>query len=974
MEIDLLVAQSCIREMLPLPAEVPLGARLLIEFLNLTDSTATDLLTAADVGALALTCRALYNFIGFETDLLLRYEGYIIRGGWPAEFSPLALYAHMQNAKAAGDAHWERSLLSSAVAETRASSTLSPLVVHTEASTSDDFWLRFFLESLSLSAFPSAPHVATATERLNAVIALADPESGFPRPSLSLSGIIKTVASAASPKYAAASPAAASASSSAESDALPTPNKILALAVLIPHVQAQARALAAKNNPIDKAALAALLSDSEAVQYAVALAAGADVDSLRGKWTLGKAKLVSVLRSAIIMAVGDMNLSRQSATFKAQGFFKALFRSLHWSAEVPKRIKDGKKAGKAFLLHALLTESKYPGSAEAFEASSWAERVATPLAAWAKSPLFVVENEEEWTSTSFVPSLAGTKLKKPLKNSVECVLARMGCTHAAWDYLLETGCATPAQILKSLRVLILIGYPVDKIQTQLEEGTKGMGTMDLIKVKSFLEGTFSDAFVTRLTEQIAKVEGEPDAEGLVRVVMEPITVKDKKGQAKEIVITRRVSAAFAKDTHLVPYTDAVDALVHACIARDLPNGPVYDQAVIVNTPEMENLVRTGLPPAIPAYTRASLWRNEAVCLQQIAREGEELDHIIAGISWCESQTKPKRIDLDLSIMLYDASFTFLDKCSYQKKVIPGCTHSGDITSAPYPDGAREDVRIDFEALRAGFPSAKYVVIMVYSYAGMPYDDMEDASVFVANPFKPGTGPGGLDIVSAARLSGEGTVNISGYIDIQEDRKMFYCIDHSPNSSSRNAAGSTSFVANLMSTIVAANNDPNAFRSLHQSAFLASAIAKRVSIIHGDGVEDLPEGASLSEIMDALFTLSPTNKPVYNLKSDASSLIMFGGDLDDATAAAGANSAAQLAQTSAGLSVQDGKHIVFVNTRSPESSVTNKAIALTGGGSKVLYAFVAGCKDIPKIANALPALEEFVEDAADAGPSSSVICD
>jgi hypothetical protein len=54
-------------------------------------------------------------------------------------------------------------------------------------------------------------------------------------------------------------------------------------------------------------------------------------------------------------------------------------------------------------------------------------------------------------------------------------------------------------------------------------------------------------------------------------------------------------------------------------------------AAICLTPELRNLARTGLPPAIPAYSRTSLWRNEAVCLQQLAAADESVDVLKVGI-------------------------------------------------------------------------------------------------------------------------------------------------------------------------------------------------------------------------------------------------------------------------------------------------------------------------------------------------------
>ena len=52
-------------------------------------------------------------------------------------------------------------------------------------------------------------------------------------------------------------------------------------------------------------------------------------------------------------------------------------------------------------------------------------------------------------------------------------------------------------------------------------------------------------------------------------------------------------------------------------------------------------------------------------------------------------------------------------------------------------------------------------MLVFAYSGQDMDDMYDASCFVADPSRPGTGPGGTCILSAARLTGKGKCNLSG---------------------------------------------------------------------------------------------------------------------------------------------------------------------------------------------------------------------
>lgn len=137
-------------------------------------------------------------------------------------------------------------------------------------------------------------------------------------------------------------------------------------------------------------------------------------------------------------------------------------------------------------------------------------------------------------------------------------------------------------------------------------------------------------------------------------------------------------------------------------------------------------------------------------------------------SLCLSYSDLLLVDHDLShYQVYDEEWSHIADCSYSTPGlrIHGVQHSGDVLRAPYPDGARETCRIDFASLLAGFPKARYIVLAVYSYSRQHWDTLEDASVFVANPHARGSGPGGMAVVGAARLTGASTTSIAGYLDL-----------------------------------------------------------------------------------------------------------------------------------------------------------------------------------------------------------------
>lgn len=80
-----------------------------------------------------------------------------------------------------------------------------------------------------------------------------------------------------------------------------------------------------------------------------------------------------------------------------------------------------------------------------------------------------------------------------------------------------------------------------------------------------------------------------------------------------------------------------------------------------------------------------------------------------------------RVDLDLSVALFDASWRHVATCDFTELVAGdrAAVHSGDLTSAPAPLGASEFVDLDLAKLRA--LGAKHAVMVVFSYNAVPFD-------------------------------------------------------------------------------------------------------------------------------------------------------------------------------------------------------------------------------------------------------------
>lgn len=101
------------------------------------------------------------------------------------------------------------------------------------------------------------------------------------------------------------------------------------------------------------------------------------------------------------------------------------------------------------------------------------------------------------------------------------------------------------------------------------------------------------------------------------------------------------------------------------------------------------------------------------------------------LHWCQPDSKSHEdatTDLDLSVAFFGASWEYVGVCSYyglrfkDGKNSDIALSSGDLRDAPFPDGATEFV--DLHIQRAREAGIRYAVMVVSSYDGLPFSQLE----------------------------------------------------------------------------------------------------------------------------------------------------------------------------------------------------------------------------------------------------------
>lgn len=206
--------------------------------------------------------------------------------------------------------------------------------------------------------------------------------------------------------------------------------------------------------------------------------------------------------------------------------------------------------------------------------------------------------------------------------------------------------------------------------------------------------------------------------GPVLAALGQLRIRHLPGDRRVFFPRGRVTHAFTTDDRRAPLqtalTEEVCRLLESEVLRRLAAAPRFDTAVLDAA-----LAGLAVPSAEGAAAKAlvSVPRGST---QPLPR-GEVLRMFL---HW--TQPTKTRVDLDLSVALYDADWSYVGLCDYTNLVYGkrAVVHSGDLVSAPAPKGATEYADLDLTALaQAG---VRFAMPIVFSYNNVPFEQLLDA--------------------------------------------------------------------------------------------------------------------------------------------------------------------------------------------------------------------------------------------------------
>lgn len=204
-----------------------------------------------------------------------------------------------------------------------------------------------------------------------------------------------------------------------------------------------------------------------------------------------------------------------------------------------------------------------------------------------------------------------------------------------------------------------------------------------------------------------------------------------------------------------------------------------------------------------------------------------------------------RVDLDLSVALYDADWRYVGLCDYTSMRFrtTAAVHSGDLTSAPAPLGATEFV--DLDLLELAQTGAAYAVPVVFSYNDVPFDQMTDAFAGVmvrsAEAAREGVHFDAGTVEQRFDLAGEARIAVPMLLDLSSGRLCWVDMNLGTSGYGHDVRGYASRLAALGRSLIGYYESGRRTTMWQLATWHAAARATSVAVRRGSRVDVYTRG-------------------------------------------------------------------------------------------------------------------------------------
>lgn len=192
-----------------------------------------------------------------------------------------------------------------------------------------------------------------------------------------------------------------------------------------------------------------------------------------------------------------------------------------------------------------------------------------------------------------------------------------------------------------------------------------------------------------------------------------------------------------------------------------------------------------------------------------------------------------RVDLDLSCVFFDDAWSYQGHVDYTRlRMGTSAMHSGDLTSAPAPQGATE--YLDLHVDRLHDVGIAWAVPIVFSYNDVPFEAMNDAFAGFSLPTAAGPTFDAGTVAQRFDLRGTARSSVPMIVDLSRRRTLWVDAALSVRGHGGNAARFGREVAHLGADLWDHFTSGTRANLFDLAAWHAVARTDRVVVLHGDG--------------------------------------------------------------------------------------------------------------------------------------------